>query len=66
MPKLKVGDLILVQNAWDARAIGTVTKIVEHCFIIDDPFPYRVKIEGCKGHTWVDGIRATDLLKALV
>ena len=66
MQKFKVGDLILVLNAWDARAVGTVTKIVEHCFIIDDPYPYKVKIEGStRAHTWADGIVATELLKAL-
>ena len=66
MPKFKIGELILVQRAWDTRAIGTVTKVLAYCEILDDPYPYRVKIEGHREHTWVDGTHATELLKALI
>jgi hypothetical protein len=66
MPKFKIGELILVQKAWDTRAIGTVAKVLEYCKMLGDPCPYRVKIEGHRGHTWVDGTHATELLKALI
>lgn len=66
MQKIKIGEFILVQNAWDIRAIGTVAKVLEYCYIIDDPCSYRVEIEGTIAHTWVDGTPATELIKALV
>jgi hypothetical protein len=66
MQNIKIGEFILVLNSWDIRAIGTVAKVLEYCYVIDDPCPYRVEIEGTIAHTWADGIRATELLKALV
>ena len=66
MPKFKVGDFIFVLKAWNSVAVGKVYQILEHCAIDDDEFPYRVRITGNTKHTWVGGIRATELLKALI